>query len=88
MYQIILACAGVPDALGPEAALDVAEEFRHRPWHQDVRCEWDGRELVLFAENDWDADAKALMDEFSDAVSACTPATFGYQIKLRSITSA
>jgi hypothetical protein len=87
MYRITLACKGVPDALGPGGALDVVEEFSHRPWHQNVRCEWNGQELLLFAENDWDADAKALLDEFSDVISACIPGTFGYGIEIRSITS-
>jgi hypothetical protein len=88
MYRIILACTGVPAALGPAGALDVTEEFSHRPWHQNVHCEWDGQELLLRAENDWDADAKAIIDEFSDAVSACLPGTFGYEIKLISLTAA
>lgn len=87
MYHVILACKGVPAALGAAGALDVAEEFTHRPWQQNVRCEWDGQELLLFAENDWDADAKALLDEFSDAISACIPGTFGYGIEIRSISS-
>lgn len=87
MYQVTLACKGVPVELGPAAALDVAEEFSHRPWHPNVRCEWNGEELLLCAENDWDEDAKALLDEFSDALSACIPGTFGFAVEIRSIAA-
>ena len=85
MYQITLTCKGVPAGLGAEGAVDVTEEFVHRPWHRNVRCEWDGSELILHAENDWDADGKALVDEFSDAISACIPGTFEGELKIRSI---
>jgi hypothetical protein len=32
---------------------------------------WDGSRLILQADNDFDSDGRALMDEFSDAISAC-----------------
>jgi hypothetical protein len=41
--------------------------------------------LILQAENDWDADAKALTDEFSDAISANADGFEG-DIEIRSIT--
>jgi hypothetical protein len=84
-YQITLVCTGVPSHVGPELANDVAEEFTHRPWHQNVSCKWDGTVLILQAENDWDADAKALKDEFSDAISANANVSEG-GIEVRSIT--
>ena len=84
-YQITLVCTGVPLHVGPELATDVAEEFTHRPWHQNVLCKWDGTVLILQAENDWDADAKALTDEFSDAISANAD-VFEGGIEVRSIT--
>lgn len=87
MYRITLACKGVPSQLGPVAAADVTEEFSHRPWHQNVRCDWDGEQLLLHAENDWDADGKALLDEFSDVVSACIEGTFGYGLEVICVTS-
>jgi len=62
MYRIVLACEGVPPELGPAAAIDINEEFTHRQWHQNVRCEWDQTRLLLYAENDWDGDGKALLD--------------------------
>jgi predicted cupin superfamily sugar epimerase len=61
---------------GQNAATDIAEEFTHRPWHQNIRCEWDGSVLILQAENDWDKEGKALLDEFSDAISACIAEPF------------
>jgi hypothetical protein len=84
-YQITLVCTGVPSHVGPELATDVAEEFTHGPWHQNVSCKWDGTMLILQAENDWDADAKALTDEFSDAISANAD-VFEGGIEVRSIT--
>lgn len=62
--------------------MDVAEEFTHRQWHQNVRCTWTGDILLLVADNDFDSDGEALADEFSDAVAACTTATFGYRIRI------
>jgi hypothetical protein len=70
MYRITPACNGVPVHLGAEAARDITEEFTHRPWHQNVRCEWDGSRLILQAENDFDSNGLALRNEFSDAISA------------------
>ena len=85
MYRITLACGGVPPELGPVAAIDITEEFTHRQWHQNVRCEWDRTRLVLYAENDWDGHAKALIDEFSDPLSACVKEGFGGGIRIVAI---
>jgi hypothetical protein len=82
MHRITLACEDVPPELGPAAAIDITEEFTHRPWRQNVRCEWDRTRLLLYAENDWDGDAKALIDEFSDAISACIQGGFEGGIKI------
>jgi len=71
LYRIKLACDGMPPSAGPQGAIDIAEEFTHRPWHQNVRCSWDGFSLTLTAENDFDENGRALLDEFSDAVVAC-----------------
>jgi hypothetical protein len=60
-----------------KAAIDVTEEFANRPWHQGVLCTWDGRTLLLRAENDFDSDGVALADEFSDAVAASIEGGFG-----------
>jgi hypothetical protein len=86
MYRIVLACSGVraDDAL--EAARDITEEFTHRPWHQNVRCEWDGPRLMLHAENDFDSDGRALGDEFSDAIIACVRDGFDGNIEVVSVT--
>jgi hypothetical protein len=83
-----IACEGVPPELGPAAAIDITEEFTHRQWHQNVRCEWDRTRLLLYAENDWDGDAKSLIDEFSDAISACIQGGFEGGIKIVAIDNA
>ena len=55
MQRIVLACNGVPAHVAAAAARDITEESTHRPWHENVRCEWDGSQLVLQADNDFDS---------------------------------
>ncbi len=86
-YRITLSCDGVPAGAGAQAAIDIKEEFTHRPWHECVKCEWDGTSLVLIAENDYDEQGLALMDEFSDAIAACIADGFDGDIRLVSIAS-
>jgi hypothetical protein len=74
LYHAILTCGGPTDAEAANAPADIVEEFRHRPWHQNVSCRWDGHLLWLEAENDYDPDGSALLDEFWDAVIACVSA--------------
>jgi hypothetical protein len=71
MYRIVLACKGVPAAAGAAGAHDITEDFTHRPWHENVTCVSDGSQLILQADNDFDSNGLALVDEFSDAISAC-----------------
>ena len=71
MFHVVLECEGIPAAVGSQGALDITEEFVHRPWHQNVTCTWDGRILRLEADNDYDENGLALLDEFSDAICAC-----------------
>ncbi|HYH01073.1 MAG TPA: hypothetical protein VD837_18250 [Terriglobales bacterium] len=85
MYRITLACRCVKAAHAEEAARDITEEFTHRPWHQNVRCEWDGSRLLLRAENDYDLDGLALMDEFSDAITAYVPEPLDGDIEVLSV---
>jgi hypothetical protein len=88
LYRIVLACDGVPALAGPQGAIDIAEEFTHRPWHQNVTCSWDGRSLILAAENDYDEKGLALLDEFSDAVVACiTDPEYSSTIRIVEITT-
>jgi hypothetical protein len=85
MYRIVVACIGVPKESGAEAAEDIAEEFaKHRTWHENVSCTWDGTRLVLSAENDVDSTGDALLDEFSDCVCAYVPG--GGDISVRVIS--
>src|SRR5690242_2887692 len=85
-YRIILACKGVPANAGAAAARDITEEFTHRPQHKNVTCGWDGSRLILQAENDFDPTGLALLDEFSDAISACIEEPFDGDINIVSIT--
>ena len=83
MYRVILACDGVPAAEGAEAAIDIERAFReHRSHHQNVSCRFVDGKLVLEAENDFDADGLALMDEFSDCISAYVATPFDGDMKL------
>ena len=84
-YRIELICDGVPAIAGSDAAIDIKEEFGHRPWHENVQCEWNGVALLLTAENDYDSDGRALMDEFPDAISACIAEGFDGDIRVASV---
>jgi hypothetical protein len=86
MYRIVLACSGVPADVGAVAARDIIEEFMRRPWHQNVRCDWDGSRLILQAENDFDSNGLALLDEFSDAISASIADSFDGGIDVVSVS--
>ena len=83
MFRIAVACEGIAPELGPRAALDVAGEFAHRPWHHNVRCEWRGGLLILEAENEFDSEGNAVADEFSDAVAACVSGA--YRVRITSV---
>jgi hypothetical protein len=85
MFRIILRCRGISPEDGPQAAIDVTEEFTHRPWQQNVKCSWTGHELILEAENDFDDAGLALQDEFSDAICACLSGGLG-PITVMSVT--
>ena len=86
MYKASLVCSGLPEAVGEEAALDITKEFaEHRAWHTNVRCYWDGKDLHLVAENDFDSDGQALLDEFGDCISAYVRDCSGNEIKIKSV---
>ena len=85
MYRIVLACKGIPTHAGVAGARDICNEFEHRPWHENVTCVWDGSQLILQAENDFDSNGLALVDEFSDAISACIEGGFDGNIEILSI---
>ncbi len=88
MYRVVLSCAGIPPQAGPEAATDITKEFaEHRQWHKEVTCVWDGSRLVLTALNDYDSDGQALLDEFSDCISAYVSGHFDSAIRIDSVSS-
>jgi len=53
-----------------------------------VQCEWDGSQLILQAENDFDSDGLALLNEFSDAISAYIQDGFDGDIDIVSVNPA
>jgi hypothetical protein len=85
MFRIVLVCQGVPVEVGVIAAQDIKEEFTHRPWHKNVSCAWGGSELILQADNDFDSNGLALLDEFSDAISACIKNGFHGNLRVLSV---
>ena len=85
MFRIVLACDGVPKDVGAAAAVDITEEFAHRPWHINAECRWDGERLPLQADNDFDEKGDALADEFSDAIAACIAPGFDGSIATVSV---
>jgi hypothetical protein len=89
MFRIVLECAaeGLSAEIGEQTAIDIAEEFAHRPWHTNVRCIWDRPCMRLEAQNDYDNQGLAMRDEFSDALAACV-AMYGRvgDIRIVSIT--
>jgi hypothetical protein len=85
LYHAILTCGGLTDSEAANAPADIVEEFGHRPWHQNVKCRWDGRLLWLEADNDYDPDGKALLDEFGDAVVACVNAAGTIRFEIVSV---
>ena len=71
MYRVILECSGVPSAQGERAARDITDEFaEHHRHHHNVRCTYADGKQILTADNDYDPKGLAMMDEFSDCLSA------------------
>ena len=83
-YRVVVVCTGVAMNAGTQAALDITEEFTHRPRHHNAVCIWDGHVLILQSENDFDPNGVALMDEFSDAISANVEDGFNGVIRVQS----
>ena len=56
-------------------------------WHENVTCVWNGSQLILQADKDFDSNGLALVDEFSDAISACIKDGFDGDIEVLSVTA-
>jgi hypothetical protein len=67
---MVLTCDGLIGKEGISAPDDIEEEFSHRPWQTCVQCIWDGQQLRLTLENDFDSSGAASLDEFWDAIHA------------------
>jgi hypothetical protein len=87
IYRVVLRCKGVPDDEGDVAARDITQHFAEdRPHHSNVSCSFENGTLILVAENDFDPKGLALMDEFSDCISAFVSKGFGGDISVESAT--
>lgn len=83
MFRVTLSCSCVPKSAGQEAASNIQREFAdHRRHHKNVVCTFSNNKLVLTAENDFDPDGLALMDEFSDCITAYIEEPFDGEIRL------
>jgi hypothetical protein len=85
MFKVIIASDGVAQEVAMKAAHDITEEFTHRPWHQTASCSWNGAQLILEVENDFDSNGLATLDEFSDAIAASISESFG-SLRIVSVT--
>lgn len=87
MYRIVLQYTGVSEDEGETAARDIAKEFADsRRHHQNVSCVYKDGTLTLTADNDYDPDGLALLDEFSDCISAYTSDTVDGTLVIKSAT--
>jgi hypothetical protein len=86
MYRLVLVCSRIPIGEGSEAARDLTIEFaKHRTRHSNVVCSYADGKLRLVAENDLDPNGPALMDEFSDCLSAFIATPFDGDLTMQSI---
>jgi hypothetical protein len=89
VFRVVLACDGVPEAEGTEAASDIAKEFNdfRGPRYTNATCDFKEGVLTLSCENDgWDANGVNLMDEFSDCLSAYIATPFDGDLRFVSST--
>ncbi len=87
MFKVVLVCSGIAESEGEEAARDITEEFlEHRRHHRNVSCSFADGNLILSAENDFDSNGLALMDEFSDCISAYTNGGNDGSMVVKSVT--
>ena len=85
-YRAVLQCNGVPSAVGAEGAKRITANFAKRTWHKNAMCSWDGNHLTLSVENDFDREGRAVMDEFSDEISASIRGGFDGDVRVISVT--
>ena len=89
MFRVVLACEGVPESEGQQAAADIAKEFNEvrTPRYTNAICVIDSSKLTLSCDNDgWDAKGLNLMDEFSDCLSAFIATPFDGDLRMVSTT--
>lgn len=65
MHRVTAICEGVSPSCGEEAARNITAEFvALGDQYQRAQCDWNGTELVLHAESDWDEDGSVTADYF------------------------
>jgi hypothetical protein len=73
VFRVVVSCAGISETTALLGIPEITAEFGCRPWHEHVLCSWTGDRILLQADNDFDENGQALLDEFSDAICACVP---------------
>jgi len=86
MYRVKLRIEGVPPEVGPQAASDIAEGFKERPWHDTAICTYDEGGLMFISENDFDFNGLVTVDELSDEFSANVRMTWEHDGNLRIVS--
>jgi hypothetical protein len=72
MYRIVAICDGVQPGCGVEAARNITAEFAALgDQYVSAQCEWNGSELVLRADSEWDENGGLTADYFYKCVFAC-----------------
>ena len=73
MYRVILRVERIPNDIGPQAAIDLTESFKERPWQQTPFCSYEDSGLTFTSENDFDEDGFATQEEFAHEFSGIVP---------------
>jgi len=72
MYRILAICDGMQPNCGEQAARDITAEFAALgDQYLSAQCEWNGTELVLRADSEWDEQGQLTADYFYKCVLAC-----------------
>jgi hypothetical protein len=86
MYRIVAVChgLGLAPSKGEQTARDVTADFAT---DEDVsaQCEWNGSDLILRADVDYDEDGVITLDYFRKCIEASCGAVVGAGVYLESI---
>src|SRR3989339_2131777 len=85
LYRITLMCPDVPSDIGDRAAIDITKHFQNQIRYKNVICTWDGSQLVLQGENNYDTEGQELLCDFTDAICTYTKSTFDVEPRVKSV---